>query len=100
MQKARSSAVLKHKSQSALSQQALKDVHSAFLPEVRDLLCQLAREQVSTEQMSLVICYVAKAFGLEVIHSLSARSVSRIVLEGLLQSKIQIAMEIKNTSCM
>ncbi|KAF8596580.1 hypothetical protein BDV93DRAFT_514073 [Ceratobasidium sp. AG-I] len=77
---------------------SLKDAHGAFLPEVRDLVRQLASEQVSTTRIGPVIRYVAQAFGLEVVDSLSARSVSRIMLEGLLQSKIQIAMEINNTS--
>ena len=99
-QKARCSSSVQKNIQSALKQRALKDSHGAFLPEVRDLVRQLASEQVSTTRIGPVISYVAKAFGMVVVDSLSARSVSRIMLEGLLQSKIQIAMEIKNTSCM
>ena len=98
-QKSYGTAVFQPNNSNIHGQRALKDGHGAFLPEIRNLIRQLAGEQVSTERIGLVICYVAKAFGLEVIDLLSARSVSRIVLEGLLQSKIQIAMEISNTSC-
>ncbi|KAF8600382.1 hypothetical protein BDV93DRAFT_559361 [Ceratobasidium sp. AG-I] len=98
-QKARNLSSVKQNVQNTLSQRSLKDAHGAFLPEVRDLVRQLASEQVSTTRIGPVIRYVAQAFGLEVVDSLSARSVSRIMLEGLLQSKIQIAMEINNTSC-
>ncbi|KAG9127623.1 hypothetical protein FRC07_011506 [Ceratobasidium sp. 392] len=80
------------------NQQTLKDTRGIIKPEVRNLLRKLASQQVATERMVEVICCVAKSFGVSVGDSVSTRSISRIVLEGLIQAQMQIAFEISNTT--
>jgi hypothetical protein len=66
--------------------------------EVRDLIRQLAGIGVATQRIDSVIHDVTAAFGLTVTDNVSARSVSRLVLEGLIQAKMQIAFEIEVTT--
>lgn len=77
----------------------LKDSAGVILPEVRDLVRELTVDGVSTKHVSAVISHVLGTFGISLDDSISARSVSRIVLEGLLQSEIQIAHEINEVEC-
>ncbi|KDN34700.1 hypothetical protein RSAG8_12222, partial [Rhizoctonia solani AG-8 WAC10335] len=78
----------------------LKSPSGAILPEVRDLLRQLSSDGVSTERALSVISHVVSAFGFTLEDSISARSVSRANLEGLLQSQMQIAFEINQAECL
>lgn len=77
----------------------LKDKSGSIRLGIRDLLQQLANESVSTERISTIIGYVLHAFGFTLADSVSARTVSRIVLEGLIQAKVQIGFEVNHTSC-
>ncbi|KAG8686957.1 hypothetical protein FRC11_008058, partial [Ceratobasidium sp. 423] len=72
----------------------LKDPSGTIRPEVRNLLRQLVGDGVATGKIMDVIYHVVKTFNLTLTDSISARSVSRAVLEGLIQSQIQIAVEI------
>lgn len=75
----------------------LKNSAGTIRTEVRGLVQQLTADGVSTEHMQSVIKHTLDTFGFSLADSISARSVSRIVLEGLLQSEIQIAHELSQT---
>jgi hypothetical protein len=66
--------------------------------KVRDLFRQLAGIGVATQRVDLVVHNITAAFGLTVTNNISTCSVSRLVLEGLIQAKIQIAFEIEVTT--
>ncbi|KAF8594924.1 hypothetical protein BDV93DRAFT_564910 [Ceratobasidium sp. AG-I] len=79
----------------------LKDQHGAIRPIIRDLVRKLiADNHVGTEHISSVITNVTAAFNVVITDTISARSVSRIVLEGLIQAKIQLAYEMNRAECM
>jgi hypothetical protein len=90
---------LAHTSQSPSNQFKLKYDNGVIRPEVRDMLRQLAGEGVATERILSVIRAVTGSLGITIIDSISARSVSRTVLEGLIQAKMQIAFEINESEC-
>jgi hypothetical protein len=77
----------------------LKDHVGTICPEARLMLRQLACEGIGTEHMLAVINAVSSALGVTVVGSISARSVSRIVLEGLIEAKMQVAFEIDKVKC-
>ncbi|KDN39968.1 hypothetical protein RSAG8_08417, partial [Rhizoctonia solani AG-8 WAC10335] len=79
---------------------SLKNPAGTIRPEVRNLLRQLVGDGVATEKIMDVIYHVVKTFNLTLMDSVSARSVSRAVLEGLIQSQIQIAVEIDGAECL
>jgi hypothetical protein len=60
---------------------------------VRNLVRCLASRGVSTIQMNSVIHEVVRAFGFEVKDSISPRTISRIILEGLVAARMQLAVE-------
>lgn len=63
------------------------------------MLRELACEGVGTERMQAVMETVSKALGVAVAGSFSPRSVSRIILEGLIEAKMQVAYEISQVDC-
>jgi hypothetical protein len=77
----------------------LKDQVGAIRPETRDVIKKLACQGVSTERISEVIKIVADGLGIQVVGSVSARSVARIMLEGLVEARMQVAHELAETSC-
>lgn len=77
----------------------LKGPAGVIRPEARDMIRKLACHGVSTERMSEVISIVAEGLGMRVIGSVSARSVARFMLEGLVQARIQVAQELSETNC-
>ncbi|CUA69936.1 hypothetical protein RSOLAG22IIIB_08779 [Rhizoctonia solani] len=72
----------------------LKDA-GTIRSEVRVMIRQLACQGVSTERVTEIIRVVGEALGVEVIGSISAHSVARIMLEGLVQAQMQIAQELQ-----
>ncbi|KAF8594292.1 hypothetical protein BDV93DRAFT_459295 [Ceratobasidium sp. AG-I] len=76
------------------NQYHLKDRTGAIRPEVRDMLRKLACEGVSTERASDIISIIASGSGVEIVGSVSARTVSRVMLEGLVQARMQVAHEL------
>ncbi|KAF8598347.1 hypothetical protein BDV93DRAFT_512561 [Ceratobasidium sp. AG-I] len=72
----------------------LKGSAGVIRPEIRDMMRKLACQGVSTEQMSEVINIVAEGLGMRVVGSVSAR----IMLEGLVQARIQVAQELNITN--
>jgi hypothetical protein len=60
---------------------------------VRNLVRCLASRGVSTIQMNTVIHEVVRACGFEVKDSISPRTISRIILEGLVAARMQLAVE-------
>ncbi|EUC58491.1 hypothetical protein RSOL_260260 [Rhizoctonia solani AG-3 Rhs1AP] len=67
-------------------------------PEVRDMIRKLACQGVSTHHVTNVIDIVAEGLGVVVVGSISARSVARIMLEGLIQARIQLAYELSQAN--
>ncbi|KDN38969.1 hypothetical protein RSAG8_09126, partial [Rhizoctonia solani AG-8 WAC10335] len=67
-------------------------------PEVRDMIRKLACQGVSTHHVAEVIDIVAEGLGVVVVGSISARSVARIMLEGLIQARIQLAYELSQAN--
>ncbi|KAJ1300457.1 hypothetical protein OPQ81_005272 [Rhizoctonia solani] len=74
----------------------LKDSAGVIKPETRDMIRKLACEGVSTERASEVINIVAEGLGIDVIGTVSARSVARIMFEGLIAARMQLAHELEH----
>ncbi|CAE6466943.1 unnamed protein product [Rhizoctonia solani] len=72
----------------------LKNSMGVIKPEVRDMLRKLACEGVSTERASDVINIVAEGLGVDIEGTVSAHSVARIMFEGLVTARMQIAHEL------
>ncbi|KAJ1309800.1 hypothetical protein OPQ81_006565 [Rhizoctonia solani] len=72
----------------------LKGQGGVIRPEIRDMLRKLACQGVSTERASRIIDIVADGLGVKVLDKISARSVGRIMLEGLVQACMQLAQEL------
>ncbi|EUC65941.1 hypothetical protein RSOL_503290 [Rhizoctonia solani AG-3 Rhs1AP] len=75
-------------------QYPLKNSIGIIKPEVRDMLRKLACEGVATERASEVIDIVAEGLGIYIEGTISARSVARIMFEGLITARMQIAHEL------
>ncbi|KAG8724746.1 hypothetical protein FRC09_014811 [Ceratobasidium sp. 395] len=73
---------------------SLKDNGGAIRPEVRNILRELACKGVGTEHALDIIGIIAEGLGITVTGSVSARSIARIMLEGLVQARMQIASEL------
>ncbi|KAG8738406.1 hypothetical protein FRC12_016768 [Ceratobasidium sp. 428] len=72
----------------------IKNSTGTIHPEVRVMLRKLAGENVATERMGAIVDAIATALGITVVGTFSARSVSRIILEGLVEAQLQITSEI------
>ncbi|KAG8705918.1 hypothetical protein FRC09_002694 [Ceratobasidium sp. 395] len=72
----------------------LKNKSGVIQPEVRDMIRKLVCKGVSTEQILDIINIVAEALGISISGSVSARSVARVMLEGLVQARMQIGHEL------
>lgn len=77
----------------------LKDQAGVIRPEVRDMLRNLACEGVSIKRASNIINIIANGLGVDISGSISARTVSRVMLEGLVQAQMQVAHELDSASC-
>ncbi|KAG8709460.1 hypothetical protein FRC09_000664 [Ceratobasidium sp. 395] len=73
---------------------SLKDKKGVIRPEIRDMLRQLACKGVTTEHISGIINIIANGLGIQVVGLVSARSVAQIMLEGLIQARMQVAHEL------
>jgi chromosome segregation ATPase len=73
---------------------SIKDHVGTICPRARTLLRQLASQGVATQRMGTVIEAVSNAMGTAIEGSFSPRSASRIILEGLIEAKMQVACEI------
>ncbi|KAF8597131.1 hypothetical protein BDV93DRAFT_513596 [Ceratobasidium sp. AG-I] len=76
----------------------LKGPARVISPETRDMIRKLACQGVSTERISEVINIVAEGLGTRVVGSVSARSTAQIMLEGLVQARMQVAPELGRTN--
>ncbi|CUA67986.1 Myosin-10 [Rhizoctonia solani] len=72
----------------------LKNQLGIVRPEVRDMLRKLACEGVANERAIDIVHIVAECLGVTIIGSVSARSIPRIMLEGLVQARMQVAHEL------
>ncbi|KAG8736414.1 hypothetical protein FRC10_009332, partial [Ceratobasidium sp. 414] len=72
----------------------IKGHSGTICPEARTMLRQLACENVAAERILSIINAVSVALGVTVVGTFSVCSVSRIVLEGLVEAQIQVATEI------
>lgn len=89
------------KAEPVAQEMKLKDKQGSIRPVIRDLVRKLiAENHVGTEHISSIITNVTAAFNIIIVDTISARSVSRIVLEGLIQAKIQLAYEMNRAECM
>ncbi|KAF8593998.1 hypothetical protein BDV93DRAFT_581513 [Ceratobasidium sp. AG-I] len=72
----------------------LKDHTGAVLPQIRTVVRQLACQGVANERVISIIYAVAHGLGVHVAGSISARTVSRVVGEGLVQARMQLGAEL------
>lgn len=77
----------------------LKDYTGAVLPQIRTVVRQLACQGVANERMFAVISAVACGLGIHIEGSISARTVSRVVCEGLVQARMQLGAELNEVKC-
>ncbi|QRV88435.1 hypothetical protein RhiJN_16453 [Ceratobasidium sp. AG-Ba] len=82
-------------SKSIVHMYQLKSKSGIIEPQVWDMIRRLVCKGVSTEHIADVIGIVAEALGIPISGSVSARSVSRVMLEGLVQAQIQIGHELR-----
>ncbi|KEP45955.1 hypothetical protein V565_228100 [Rhizoctonia solani 123E] len=73
---------------------SLKSSSGIIHPEVRNMLRRLTCQGVSTEHASEIINIVAEGLGINIMGSVSARSVARIMLEGLIQARMQVGYDL------
>ncbi|CUA67556.1 Eukaryotic translation initiation factor 3 subunit A [Rhizoctonia solani] len=76
----------------------LKEDAGMIRSEVRDMIRKLACQGVSAERITEIVKIVGIALGVEVVGSVSAHSVARIMLEGLVQAQMQIAQELDRSN--
>jgi chromosome segregation ATPase len=81
-------------SESIIQTYRLRDKTGVIQPEVRDMLRKLTCQGVAAENVLDVINIVAEALGIQIVGSVSARSVARAMLEGLVQARMQLGHEI------
>ena len=77
-----------------------KSVHNlmskgVYTEDTRNLICVMARAGCAKEQIGQVISAVLKCAGITTIGSVSRRTVSRVVMEGLIASQIQLGYEMQ-----
>ncbi|KAH7343194.1 hypothetical protein B0J17DRAFT_703144 [Rhizoctonia solani] len=77
----------------------LKEDAGVIRLEVRDMIRKLACQGVSTKRVTEIIRIVGETLGMEIIGLVSAHSVARIMLEGLVQAQMQIAQELNQANC-
>lgn len=63
------------------------------------MLRKLACEGVANERAVNIVHIVAECLGVKIIGSVSARSIPRIMLEGLVQARMQVAYELNLANC-
>lgn len=78
---------------------SLKDHTGAVLPQIRTVVRQLACQGVASERMLSVIFAVAQGLGVNIVGSISARTVSRVIGEGLVQARMQLGAELSQVPC-
>ncbi|KAH7341729.1 hypothetical protein B0J17DRAFT_626193 [Rhizoctonia solani] len=72
----------------------LKEDAGVIQSEVWVMIRKLAVQGVSTKHVTEIMKIVGETLGVEIIGSISAHSVAQIMLEGLVQSQMQIAQEL------
>lgn len=74
--------------------------HGAISESCREMVRELVKCGVPVDNVNDVIHIVCEGFGFEVPDGISPRSVSRIVLEGGIAAKMQLAHRILTAQCM
>lgn len=74
--------------------------HGAISESCREIVCKLMKCGVPVDNINDVIHIVCKGFGFEISDGISPPSVSRIVLEGGIAAKMQLAHQILTAQCM